>query len=136
MICAVCGRDGRGMGFNLAMAWTTQILTIDDHQKIQGTEHPHYLVAACSMRCLDAITRAYHQRKPMRTNKLEDEALAAAARAAGEAITRLGAADRFKGFSKEDFVTIVANAVEEFTNYLSKNSPDIRQPMTTAKKDQ
>jgi hypothetical protein len=72
----------------------------------------------------------------MRTNKLEDEALAAAARAAGEAITRLGAADRFKGFSKEDFVTIVANAVEEFTNYLSKNSPDIRQPMTTAKKDQ
>ena len=129
MICAVCSRDGRGLGFNLAVAWTTEHYSFADHKMIQVTEHPHYLVAACSLRCLDTIAKCYRKRVPLKTNQLEEKAIAAAAKAAGGKITALNMAEQFKGMSREEFAAVITAAVLGFTEYMAANSPDLREPM-------
>ena len=133
MICAVCGRDGRGMGFNLAMAWTSEHYSLADHKHIQCTETPHYLVAACSIRCLDAISVAYRKRVPVKTNLLEEKALSEAAKCAGGIISSRNLSHAFVGMSREDFAAVIQAAVLGFTEYMSKNPPDIREPMEKSK---
>lgn len=133
MICAICSRDSRGMGFNLAMAWTAEHYSFADHQMIQATEHPHYLVAACSMKCLGAISSAYRKRVPVKTNLLEEKALSVAAQAAGGIISERNLSDAFKGMSREDFAAVIQAAVLGFTDYMAENSPDIREPMEKRK---
>lgn len=133
MICAICSRDCRGLGFNLALAWTTEHYTLRDHQIIQATSKPHYLVAACSQACLDTIAMHYRRRTPMKTNLLEEKAMQAAVKAAGGKISSLSKQEQFRGMSPDEFAAIIRAAVLGFTEHMAKNSPDIREPMEKTK---